>query len=240
MLEHTMVEGASNLFRPEPGSVAPPFVAALRSGALLARVDAAVLTLAGPGAVTCVQGLLTNDVEEPGDGAFVYGALLTPKGMIVVDAWSARLGATVSFTVAADGRERALAIFTRSVPPRLAHLADRTSDVAVYQLAGPNALAISESAGLPVPQAPGRVLVALNGTTEVARPTEGAPFALQLTVPAAETQVLAARLAPAGAVPGGAATLQLARGLAGWPRLGAEGDDKTLPQEGPYTELGVA
>src|SRR2546428_13487280 len=92
MLEHTMVEGASNLFRLEPGSVPPPFVAALRSGALLARVDAAVLALAGPGAVTCVQGLLTSDIEQPGDGAFVYGALLTAKGMIVGDGWAGRCG----------------------------------------------------------------------------------------------------------------------------------------------------
>jgi len=98
--------------------------------------------------------------------------------------------------------------------------------------------AIAESAGLPVPPASGRVHLALNDTTEVARPTEGAPFALQLTVPEAETQVLAARLAAAGAVPGDAATLELARVLAGWPRLGAEVDDKTIPQEVRYDELG--
>src|SRR6266566_6203877 len=184
MLERTMVEGASNLFRLEPGSVAPPFVAALRSGALLARVDAAVLTLAGPGAVTCVQGLLTNDIEQPGDGAFVYGALLTPKGMIVVDGWAGRLGATVSYTVPAHGggRERALAIFTRSVPPRLARVSDRTSEVAVYRLAGPGA--------------------------------------------------------PAVAVAAGPATLELSRILAGWPRLGAEVDDRTIPQEARLDQIG--
>src|SRR5439155_682719 len=92
------------------------------------------MSRAGPGAVTSFQGLLTNDVELPGDGSFVYGALLTPKGMIVVDGWAARLGATVSYTVPAHGggRERALAILTRSVPPRLARVSDRTSEVAVY------------------------------------------------------------------------------------------------------------
>src|SRR2546426_12679815 len=153
-----MTEGPPQVARVEPGDVTPTLVTALYTGALVSRVEAGVVALTGPGAVTSFQGLLTNDVEEPGDGAFVYGALLTPKGMIVVDGWSARLGATVSFTVAADGRERALAIFTRSVPPRLAHLADRTSDVAVYQLADPNALAISESAALPLAQAPGRGL----------------------------------------------------------------------------------
>src|SRR5207249_241368 len=221
-----------------PGPVSPVRLAALRTGAVLARVEAGLVALTGPGAVSAAQGLLTNDVEKPGDGAFVYGALLTPKGMIVVDAWTSRLGSTVSFTVPAEGRERALAIFTRSVPPRLARLADRTAELAVYRLAGPNALAVAEAAGLPVPPGPGRVLPAPGGTSEVARATEGAPFTLQLAVPVAETEVVAARLAAAGAVSGDGATLELARILAGWPRLGAEVDDKTIPQEVRYDELG--
>src|SRR5256885_4449787 len=221
-----------------PGAVSPARLAALRTGAVIARAEAAVVTLTGPGAVTAAQGLLTNDVEKPGDGAFVYGALLTPKGMIVVDAWVARLGATMSFTLTAQGRERALAILTRSVPPRLARLADRTAELAVYRVAGPNALAVAEAAGLPVPSAPGRVVAAPGGTSEIARATEGAPFTLQLTLPMAETEVQSARLAAAGAVPVDAATLELARILAGWPRVGAEVDDKTIPQEVRYDELG--
>src|SRR2546422_22089 len=83
-----------------PGAVSPARLAALRTGAVMAQAEAAVVTLTGPGAVTAAQGLLTNDVDKPGDGAFVYGALLTPKGMIVVDAWVARLGATMSFAIA--------------------------------------------------------------------------------------------------------------------------------------------
>ena len=221
-----------------PGSVSPALLAALRTGAVVARADVAVLTLAGPGAVTCAQGLLTNDIEQPGDGAFVYGALLTPKGMIVVDGWAARLGTTIAYTVPADGRERAVAIFTRSVPPRLARLSDRTGEVASYRLAGPHALGVGEAAGLPLPAGPGKVVRAPGGATEVARPTEGAPFTLQLTVPAPEAEVLAARLAAAGAVPADATVLELARILAGWPRLGAEVDEKTIPQEVRYDEIG--
>src|SRR5256886_16258779 len=132
-----------------PGAGSPARLAALRTGAVIARAEAAVVTLTGPGAVTAAQGLLTNDVEKPGDGAFVYGALLTPKGMIVVDAWVARLGATMSFAIAAQGRERALAIFTRSAPPRLARLADRTAELAGSPLAGPNALPAARAAGPP-------------------------------------------------------------------------------------------
>src|SRR5216117_2525389 len=197
-----MTEELPQVARVEPGEVTPALVTALYTGALVSRVEAGVVALTGPGAVTSFQGLLTNDVELPGDGSFVYGALLTPKGMIVVDGWAARLGATVSYTVPAHGggRERALAIFTRSVPPRLARVSDRTSEVAVYRLAGPGALAVAVAAGLEV--------------------------------------LLAARLEAAGADAAGPATLELSRILAGWPRLGAEVDDRTIPQEARLDQIG--
>src|SRR6267143_1535107 len=198
-----MTEGFPQIARVEPGEVTPALVTALYTGAVVSHVEAGVVALTGPGAVTSLQGLLTNDVELPGDGSFVYGALLTPKGMIVVDGWAARLGATVSFTVPADagGRERAHAIFTRSVPPRLARVSDRTADLAVYRLTGPGALAVAVAGGLEVPPAAGRVLVRPDGV-ETARATAAGPAALELT-----------------------------RILAGWPRLGAEVDEKTIPQE---------
>ena len=222
----------------EPGRVTPALVAALRTGAVAARAPVAVVSLHGPGAVTCFQGLLTNDVEQPGDGAFLYGALLTPKGLILVDGWAGRLGTTVSFTVPTEARERTLAIFTRSVPPRLAHVVDRTGDVAVYRLAGPHALGVAEAAALPVPPGPARVVATLDARSEVARAPEGAPFTLQLTVPAAEADVLADGLAAAGALLSDDAALEFTRILAGWPQLGAEVDDKTIPQEVRYDELG--
>src|SRR5881628_2177887 len=178
-----MTEELPQVARVEPGEVTPALVTALYTGALVSRVEAGVVALTGPGAVTSFQGLLTNDVELPGDGSFVYGALLTPKGMIVVDGWAARLGATVSYTVPAEGREHALTIFTRSVPPRLARVSDRTADVTVYRLAGPRALGVAEAACVPVPPNPGHVLEGPDGA-ETARATEGAPFVLQLIGPA--------------------------------------------------------
>jgi len=223
--------------RLEPGSVSPALVTALYTGAVLSRADAALLTLTGPGAVTCAQGLLTNDLEQAGDGAFVYGALLTPKGMIVVDAWAARLGTTVGFTVPGDGRDRAVAIFTRSVPPRLARLHDHVAEVVIYRLTGPRVFAAAAAAGLEVPPAPGRVVMSA-GEVVTARATDLAPFALQVTVPVAQHERLASRLVAAGAVEADPAVLELARILAGWPRLGAEVDEKTIPQEVRFDELG--
>lgn len=236
-----MTEGQPQVARVEPGEVTAALVTALYTGAVVSPVEAGVVALTGPGAVTCFQGLLTNDIELPGDGAFVYGALLTPKGMVVVDGWAARLGATVSYTVPAEreggGRERALAILTRSVPPRLARLSDRTPDVAVYRLAGPGALAVAVAVGLDVPPAAGRVVRRPDGM-ETARATEGAPFVVQVTVPRAAAGPLATRLEAAGAVAATPATLELSRILAGWPGLGAEMDEKTIPQEARFDEIG--
>ena len=234
-----MTEALPQVARVAPGEVTPALVTALYTGAIVTRVEAGVVALTGPGAVTAFQGLLTNDVELPGDGSFVYGALLTPKGMIVVDGWAARLGAMVSYTVPGDaeGRERALAIFTRSVPPRLARVSDRTGDVAVYRLAGPGALAAAVAAGLEVPPGPGHVLPRPDGL-ETARATDAAPFVIQVTTPAAAAALLAARLEAAGAVATGPATLELSRILAGWPRLGVEMDEKTIPQEVRLDEIG--
>src|SRR5258706_2334406 len=119
--------------RLERGEVPAQIGDQLRAGAIVAPAEVGTIELvgAGQGAITCFQGLLTSDIENPGDGAFLYGALLTPKGMIVVDGWAARAGSRVRFTVPAEGRERAMLILQRSVAPRLARSAYRTAHTAV-------------------------------------------------------------------------------------------------------------
>ena len=221
--------------------ISPEVVDRLRAGALVVyATSAATIDLTGPGAVASFQGLLTNDIEKPGDGAFVYGALLTPKGMIVVDGWAARLGQRVRFTVTAEGREPALALLQRSVPPRLARFSDRTSETGVLRIAGAHATALLAAAGLPMPPAPLRVIEgpAGDGQVEVARAGDVGPFAFQITAPAGHVKDLEARLVAAGAYAADATALELARILAGWPRLGAEVDDKTIPQEVRFDEIG--
>jgi folate-binding protein YgfZ len=226
--------------RLNPGAVPVEVVDHLRADAVVAKADVGVVDLAGPGAITCFQGLLTNDIEEPGDACFVYGALLTAKGMIVVDGWASRLGSRIRYTVPTEGRQRALDIFHRSVPPRLAHAVDRTGDSVVLRVAGAHAVAIAGAAGFPVPPHTGRVIEATTGdvSVEVARATEQAPFALQITAPAEQEEAVVERLVRRGAVRAEPPVLELARVLAGWPRLASEVDDKTIPQEVRFDEIG--
>jgi hypothetical protein len=228
------------LLRLPTGSWADPVVHALRAGALVARAEAGVLELTGNGAVACMQGLLTNDFEKPGDGAFIYGALLTPKGMIVVDGWASRVGNMVRFIVPAAGRERALAILVHSIPPRLARSADRTGELDVVRLVGAHALAIAEAARLPLPPAAGRTIAATfeGRACEVARAGDDAPFVLQVVAEPSMAARAVTLLQDAGALVAGPPALELARVVAGWPGLAADVDERTLPQEVRFDEIG--
>jgi len=72
----------------------------------------------------------------------------------------------------------------------------------------------------------------------VALAPEGAPFVALVAGATAEVEGAARRLQLAGALRGDADDLHAARILAGWPALGAEIDEKTLPQEVRYDEIG--
>ena len=65
-----------------------------------------------------LQGILTNDLEKPGDESLTYGAILTPKGMIVFDTWVARSDGDCLLFIPPEARDAAAELFRRSVPQR--------------------------------------------------------------------------------------------------------------------------
>jgi folate-binding protein YgfZ len=228
----------SRFFLLDAGGLDPAAADAVLDGCALAPADVALVDVRGPSAVTCLQGMFTNDLERPGDGAFLYGAVLNPKGMILTDLWALRDGAGgATLVVPADGKAALDAVLTKTLPPRLARAADR-ADTAVLRLVGPLALEAAGRAGLAVPEAGRSAAMDAEGAPAlVARPRVPGPFELELHVETAQAATLQQRLAKAGAVPAQPPALELARVLAGWPRLGAEIDDRSLPQEVRYDEL---
>lgn len=203
----------------------------------LAPAEVAVIEVTGSGAVSCVQGLLTNDVERPGEGSFVYGAVLTPKGMILSDLWALRHGAAVRLVVPAAGKAVVEEVLRKALPPRLARAAERP-ELTVWRLAGPRSFEVARAAGLDVPE-PGRSSTTLLEGTPVlaARPRAAAFFELELHASAEQAPVLVEVLEQAGARKVVARALEITRILMGWPRLGVEIDQKTLPQEVRFDEL---
>ena len=118
---------------------------ALRTTRQLIPVTDAVFRVDGPGAIDCLQGLLTNDVVKPASGTAIWGAFLTPKGMIVTDAWVLRDEAGAWVLVPAGMRSAMQQLFARTIPPRLATVTDRTDDTRVRWLCGSAPMALPET-----------------------------------------------------------------------------------------------
>ncbi|HVX88032.1 MAG TPA: hypothetical protein VG940_03820 [Gemmatimonadales bacterium] len=210
----------------------------LTAGTVAVPGARALLEVTGPGAVQCLQGLLTNDLVKPGDATVTWGALLTPKGMIESDLWALRHGESVTLILPGRGLPAVAAAFKRALPPRLARSVDRSAEWSTLLLIGATSEAtLRESGILRDPPAPGHLAVTANGL-RIARPAAAAPFDFILAGPLIAVTAAAEHLARAGAAPGDADDAEAARILAGWPALGAEIDDKTLPQEVRFDELG--
>lgn len=206
-------------------------------GAGFAPADVAVVKMSGPAVVDCLQGLLTNDVAAPGNEGFVYGAVLTTKGMIVCDLWVARDGNDAWVFAPAHGLDALLDVFKRFVPPRLAtyeHLSDHT----VIRLVGADVARRVGDAGIAVPQAGRATRATLESIAyHVAHPGPGHGFRLQLWCAMDAVTRVSGALRAAGVERLPPDALELVRIVAGAPRLGTEIDAKTLPQEARFEEL---
>jgi folate-binding protein YgfZ len=198
-----------------------------------------LLGIEGPGAVTCLQGLLTNDVEKPGDCSLIYAGLLTPKGMIAVDFWVMRHGG--AFLLLADplGREPALELFGRQLPPRLARVTDHSEAWEAIWLLGGGAAEMGQSLGCVPDLGPGQAALVECGPRAVwvGRAKATAPFAWVVAGPPEALAGIEASLRDAGAAVGTRSDLRAARVLAGFPTLGADIGAKTLPQEVRFDEI---
>ena len=217
--------------------ISPGEAEAAIAGAIVAKDNVAIIDVTGPAVVSCLQGVLTNDIEGAGDGAFLYAALLTQKGMIVCDMWVARHGSHAWLTIPARGTDPLLEAFKRFLPPRLARATDHSDHLAVLRIAGPESVSVAGQAGIGVPE-PGTSndTVVGGAACTVSRPIEPSPFELQIQLDRESASPILDSLRRAGAVVANAPALELTRILAGWPSLGAEIDEKTLPQEVRFDE----
>lgn len=194
----------------------PAAVRALSEGHHALAVDVAVFRLEGTGTISCLQGMLTNDVAKMAPDGLIWGAFLTPKGMIITDAWVRRDGEAAWVIVPSEARETVRTLFARTIPPRLAKVRDVTEAMMVRWLVGAEA--------------------ALPTRLPVAVPSGPAPFRglAMAEMPEAEAEEI---LREAGWLTAPTEWSAAARLLAGWPALGREIDEKTLPQEVAFDEL---
>jgi folate-binding protein YgfZ len=239
--------------RSEPGAALAAFLPrgavraaerdALATGAaFVARDQLAHITLSGTGRLACLQGLVSCDVEKPGDDSHLFGALLTAKGMIVSPLWITRLTDVLLVEAPSAAGAALEESFARLLPPRLCQFDVTTASTASLGVYGPAAAdALARATPGEPPAALGRVtrLPAGGAPLVVARVAARGVEGFDCTGPAAAIETLAARLEASGTLRASPALLEERRILAGFPRLGAEIDARTLPQEVRLDELGA-
>ncbi len=214
---------------------------ALASGAVaLERPELARFRLTGEGRVACLQGLVTCDLEGPGDGAYLFGALLTPKGMIVAPLWMARAGDAIGLELPLEAAEAMRQTFARALPPRLCRAEDVTASTASLGVYGPKAGdVLAAAAGAPPPALGRSARLAVAGLDVLAsRVSARGLDGFDLVAEGSGDAVLA-ELHANGAAPARGALLEERRILAGFPRFGAEIDERSIPQEVGFDELGA-
>jgi folate-binding protein YgfZ len=224
------------------GAAAPEEWRALESGAVvIRRDDSAAVRFTGTGRVACLQGLVTCDVVKPGDGSRLFGALLTNKGMIVAPLWIARLDDQIVVELPAAGLAEVMEILSRSLPPRLCHAEDVSATHAVLGVYGAQAGDVLTRVLGQAPPAPAGAALApwASGQAVVAASVARGAAGFDVVLPVALARAFADDLLANGAVSGSPALLEVCRIEAGIPRLGAEIDDRTLPQEVRCEELGA-
>lgn len=230
------VPAAVSPLRLDGSRVPEQAVEALFTGCGAAEPDAAVIDVEGPGAIDCLQGLVSSDLDGRGERGFLYGAVLTRFGMILSDLWVARRAGGARLVVPGAGAGALGEVLRKSLPPRLARATER-ADVTVLRLVGPRAAAVIQAIGFDPPE-PGTSASPPDddGTPDIAHAPPGAPFTIQMVAPT--PMPIRERLRLSGVVEGGRDLLELARVVAGWPALGHEIDSKTLPQEVRYDDIG--
>lgn len=161
----------------------------------------------GSGALTCLQGLVTCDLKAGAPGRF-FGALLTNKGMIVAPLWIEKKDdQNFALETPLAAAPALEEVLGKSLPPRLCSWENVTEQTAGIGIYGPRAQ-----------QAPGTVPAVVRGVVGFDGVVD-APSVQRLFEQAGHPLMQACRI------------------LAGIPALGAEIDEKTLPQEVRFDEL---
>lgn len=204
-------------------------LAELTRGSITVLDHCGVFSIEGKGALDCLQGIVTVDVQKPPTGSLLYGAFLGSKGAIIVDGWIVKLADRFLVVIDSTGRVALGELLRRQLPPRLAKATDRSDELRVAWMLGSRGHFVTPAPfpGLPNP---GQVAALSEAGEEsyLAGGSDVAPFAgLWIGVTAN---------APSPAT-GTRADLRAARVLAGCPTLGAEIEEKTLPQEADFDRL---
>jgi folate-binding protein YgfZ len=230
----------------EGGAIAAHYGDPLREQRLLAegaglvdRSDRDVVEIPGADRLSWLHSITSQHLDRLADGAGSEALVLSPNGHVEHHLAVADLGGTTWADVE-PGTGAALLTFLERMRFMLrvepAMVTDRW---AVLSVVGPKTTEVLGAAQLPVPEAEYAVIPLGSGFARRMPPIgDGAPV-VDLVVPRAELDAVAARLEAAGAGLAGFAAYEALRVEARRPRAGVDTDHRTIPNELPWLQTAV-
>jgi tRNA-modifying protein YgfZ len=228
------------------GAVAAHYGDPLREQRLLAegagvvdRSDRDVLAIPGADRLSWLHSITSQHLDRLPDGSGSEALVLSPHGHVEHHLVLADLGGTTWADVEPGTGAGVQAFLERMrfmlrVEPALV-----TEQWAVISLVGPKGTEVLTAAGLPDPSSPYEARSLDSGFVRRMPPIgDGAPV-VDLLVPRAELDAVAARLEAAGAGLAGFAAYEALRVEARRPRLGVDTDHRTIPNELPWLRTAV-
>lgn len=193
----------------------------------------------GAKALDVLNGLVTNDVAllTPGNG--VYAAALAPKGKLICD-MAVVCNDSENFSVATQRQvhRQWLDLTRKYVNPRLARISNEEDSLTTFAIVGPEAeRAIADHIATSFGDAPTTPWSSISfeidsiGAQLIRVPVLSTLPAFWLVVPSEHRELLASRLAGVLGEALSRAVSETLRIEAGWPAIGVDMDENTIPQE---------
>lgn len=190
--------------------------------------------ISGNDRVRWLNGMVTNNIRELPQGRGVYNFVLNAQGRILGDLYAYNLGDHFLADTNASQLPALLALLERFIIMDQVELADASSEFAAIGVQGPTARAVLSSAGF-VDEFPGTMElkpITLSGVPLLwTRMASERIETYELWANPAAAPALWTTLLAAGALPVGAAALEMFRVASGIPRYGVDIRDRDLPQE---------
>lgn len=204
--------------------------AATEAAALFDLSDHGKIELTGVDARSFLQNLCTQDVKSLPVGATCEAFLTTNKARVVAHVWVTPTAADVlRLDMIAGQAEKVFKHLNHYLISEKVELADRTHELAMSRLVGPQAADRLRS-----------VLPAFATDTSVRQHRLLALDGFDLFCPAAEAVALRQRLVEAGFIVAGPTTYQLLRVEAGLPEYGSDIDENRLAMETGRTSQAIS
>jgi folate-binding protein YgfZ len=223
--------------KPSPSptlGVRAEFRALVSNSGVCPRADRAKISLTGKDRTRWLNGMVTNNIRDLGQGRGVYAFLLNPQGHILADLYAFNRGENILLDVDRSQLSKILSTFDHYIIMDDVEVADVTEKVATVGIAGPNSHDILHAAGFNVPELEPLQFTDLNwngSPVTLIRGDNPAVASFQLWLDPSQSPAAQKSLAAAGAQPVGDEAFELLRIASGMPRYGQDIRERDLPQE---------